>query len=131
MNIICKVVPNEEVKLRAGFTGADWWWEADGTKWGLLQVRVASEIEDPAQIASLEAHEISEAIMCRYSGITHQKVDVFDSAYQRTHSIDLNSGDEPDCPYRLPHTFATAIERILTGYQHVDWKAYDDKLSKI
>ena len=127
MNINCRVVPNEEIKLRRGFTGADWWWDDADT----LQVRIAAEIEDWRGRAALAIHEISEAAMCRYLGITVAQVDAFDAEYQRTHEIDLNAGDEPDCPYAVPHTFATAIERVFTGCVKLPWKKYDDQLSEL
>ena len=124
-DILMLTVPNEQIKQRRGFTGADWWWQENGN----LQVRVAAELTDWRERACLAVHEITEAIMCRYLGITVQQVDEFDSAYQAAHAVDLNAGDEPDCPYRIPHTFATAIERVLAGVLGVNWKAYDDRLS--
>ena len=139
MNINCKTVPNEEIKLRRGFTGADWWWEEHLTTESkmvgeydlVLQVRIAAELTDWRERAALALHEISEAFMCKFLGITVEQVDAFDAEYQRTHEIDLNSGDEPDCPYAIPHTFATAIERIFAGCVKLPWKPYDDRLSKI
>ena len=127
MNIEVRVVPNGELNIRAGFTGADWWWNPDGS----LQVRIAKEIDDADEIACLILHEVSEALFCRKLGISHQEVDLFDKEYQRTHEVDLNAGDEPDSPYRVPHNWATAIERIAAGVLDVKWKGYDEKLSKI
>jgi hypothetical protein len=127
MNIICKTVPNEEIKLRRGFTGADWWTDADGT----LQVRVAKEIGNQREISCLIIHEIFEAMLCHHMDIPHEAVDAFDAEYQRTHEIDLNAGDENNAPYRVPHNYATAVERIMAGVLAVKWKPYDDKLSKI
>lgn len=135
MNIICKTVPNDEIKLRRGFTGADWWWAVvsldNGKSKEILNVRIAEELMDWRERAALALHEIAEALMCKWLGITVAQVDAFDAEYQRTHEIDLNAGDEPDCPYAIPHTFATAIERIFTGCVKLPWKPYDDKLSKI
>lgn len=127
MNITIKTIPNEEIKLRHGFTGADWWWDEDGN----LEVRVASEIGDWREEACLAMHEASEAIMCEHLGITQEDVDKFDAKYQAEHAVDLNGGDEPDAPYALPHMYATAIERIMAGVLQVKWKPYDDKLSVI
>jgi hypothetical protein len=125
-NIIVKTVPNDEIKIRKGFTGADWWWEGD-----TLQVRVAAELEDWRERGALIVHEVSEAIMCKYNGVTVQQVDEFDAKFKGENEIDINAGDEPYAPYRVEHTFATAIERILTGVLHVDWKGYDERLGKI
>ena len=126
MDITINTVPNEEIRTRKGFTGADWWWDENG----VLQVRVA-ELGDWREEFALAMHEVSEAGMVKYLGILPKDVDDFDSEYQRTHVVDLNAGDEPLAPYKVPHTFATAIERIITGVMNVDWKPYDDKLSVI
>lgn len=126
-NIQVQTVPNDEIKLRKGFTGADWWWDPDGT----LQVRIASEILDPDWRTALALHEVSEAFLCRRMGIMQGAVDAYDKKYQQEHAIDLNAGDEPDAPYRIPHTFATAIERIYAGATGIQWKTYDDFLAKI
>ena len=64
-------------------------------------------------------------------GIPQSEVDAFDKEYQQTHAVDLNAGDELRAPYRLPHCYATAIERIMAGVLDVKWKQYDDKLSVI
>lgn len=127
MNIHILSVPNEEIKLRKGFTGADWWWDDAGD----LQVRVATELEDWRERMALAMHEAAEALMCKYNGVTVEQVDVFDEKFKGDNEIDVNAGDEPDAPYRLEHTYATAIERILTGVLGVDWKAYDTRLGKL
>lgn len=127
MNIRVLSVPNEEIKTRRGFTGADWWWSGELD----LEVRVASELEDWRERAALALHEVSEALMCKWLGITVEQVDEFDVKYQAEHEIDLNAGDTPGCPYEFPHTFATAIERIFTGVVGLHWQPYDDKLSVI
>lgn len=127
MDITIKTVPNQEIMERKGFTGADWWTD----RYGNLQVRVAEELGDERECFILAIHEVTEAIMCRHLGISQEAVDAFDSKYQAEHEVDLNAGDEPEAPYKIPHTFATAIERILAGVLEVDWKPYDDKLSVI
>jgi hypothetical protein len=127
MNISCKSVPNEEIKLRKGFTGADWWFDSDNN----LEVRVALELSDWKERMCLAVHEIAEALMCKYMGVTYEMVDNFDSFYGDENEIDLNAGDDMRCPYRLPHMFATAIERILAGFMMVDWVGYDKRLGDL
>ena len=127
MNIHILSVTNEEIKVRKGFTGADWWWDDAGD----LQVRVASELEDWRERLALAMHEVAEALMCKYNGVTVAQVDEFDSKFKDGNEIDVNAGDESDAPYRLEHTYATAIERVLTGVLGVDWKAYDTRLGKL
>lgn len=127
MNIHILSVPNEEIKLRKGFTGSDWWWDEAGD----LQVRVATELEDWRERMALAIHESAEALMCKHNGVTVAQVDEFDKKLKQDQPNDVNAGDEPDAPYRLEHTYATAIERVLTGVLGVDWKAYDTRLGKL
>jgi hypothetical protein len=124
-NILC--VPNEEIKLRKGFTGADWWWDEQD----ILQVRIATELPDWRERAALALHEAFEALVCRHMGITVAMVDVFDAKFKGENEYDINAGDDPDAPYRIPHTYATAIERVFTGVCGVDWYGYDRRLEKI
>jgi hypothetical protein len=127
VNIHILSVTNEEIKLRKGFTGADWWWDDAGD----LQVRVASELEDWRERMALAIHEATEALMCKHNGVTVAQVDEFDAKFKDDNEIDVNAGDESDAPYRLEHTYSTAIERILTGVLQVDWKSYDTRLGKL
>lgn len=127
MNINIKQVPNEEIKTRKGFTGADWWWNENGD----LEIRVASELEDWRESMSLAIHEAVEALICKKMGITIESVDEFDSHFKGEHIVDVNAGDDPKAPYKIPHTFATAAERILTGALEVDWLNYDKRLSDL
>lgn len=127
MNIRILTIPNELIKTRHGFTGADWWWDAQGD----LEVRVAAELTDWREAMALAMHEAAEALMCKHLGITVAQVDEFDAAFKGANEFDVNAGDDPKAPYRVPHTYATAIERVLTGVLDVDWKAYDDRLTKL
>jgi len=127
MNVSIKVVPNKIVALRMGFTGADWWFDDDGN----LEVRVADEVGTWQEQTALGFHEGFEAALCKHLGITQKQVDDFDKKYQSEHAVDLNSGDEPDAPYKVPHTFATAVERVFTGACGIDWKPYDERLAKL
>ena len=98
MNIHILSVPNEEIKQRKGFTGADWWWDEAGD----LQVRVATELEDWRERMALAIHEASEALMCKHDGVTVQQVDDYDARFEREHPGDgtTNVGDIHDCPYK-------------------------------
>jgi len=127
MNIHILTVPNEEIKNRMGFTGADWWFNDNGD----LEVRVAAELKDWREAMSLAIHEAVEALMCKHNGVTVDQVDEFDSKFKDDNEIDVNAGDESDAPYRLEHTYATAVERIMTGVLGVDWKEYDTRLGKL
>lgn len=124
MDIIIKVIPESE--QRAEVNGADWFWDEAGN----LQVRV-SPMSDWRYETLLGIHEAVEAVMCKFNGVSQKSVDEFDIEYDKAHpnEPDLNAGDDPAAPYKLEHTFATAIERILAGVLKVSWKLYDDELA--
>ena len=123
MNIHILVVP--ESQQRPEVNGADWFFDDKGD----LQVRV-SPMSDWRYEVLLGIHEATEAIMCRHNGVPQQAVDAFDLEYDKTHTFDVNAGDDPDAPYKTEHTFATAIERVLAGVLEVDWLTYDTELAK-
>lgn len=123
MNIIIRTIPREE--MRPEVDGADWFFDSVGD----LHVRVCP-MSDWRYEVLLAIHEATEALMCKHNGVSQAVVDAFDQEYDKTHAADLNGGDEPAAPYKLEHTFATAIERIMAGAMKVDWKTYDDELAR-
>lgn len=125
MDIIVKVIPNEEIKERAGFTGADWWFDKDDN----MQVRIA-KMGDWREEFALAMHEITEAGLCRYDCVPVSKIDDFDRENEGDNH-GLNAGDLPNCPYRNQHGFATAVERIIASYMNIWWSHYDERLGKL
>lgn len=126
LNVIIKEIPNEDIKARMGFTGADWWIDEGG----ILQIRIAIELPELERHA-LALHEYSEALLCIHDGVTVAQVDEFDKKFKGEHIVDVNAGDDPLAPYARQHTFATAIERIFTGAVGLKWKPYEERLSKL
>lgn len=123
MNIHITVIPESE--QRPEVNGCDWFWDDKGD----LQVRV-SPLSDWRREVLLGIHEAVEAIMCKHNGVTQQQVDAFDIEYDKTHTFDVNAGDDPAAPYAREHCFATAIERILCAELDVNWLEYDTELAK-
>lgn len=122
MDIVIRVIPESE--QRAEVNGADWFWDEKGN----LQVRV-SPMSDWRRETLLAIHETVEAIMCKHNGVTQKSVDEFDMEYDKTHTSDLNAGDDPKAPYVREHCLATAIERILCAELDVNWIEYDTELA--
>lgn len=122
MNVTIKVIPESE--QRSCVNGADWFFDDTGD----LQVRV-SPMSDWRREVLLGIHEAVEAIMCKHNGVIQESVDAFDLEYDKTHTFDLNAGDDPAAPYVREHCFATAIERILCAELDVNWLAYDTELA--
>lgn len=123
MNIICKVIPESE--QRAEVNGCDWYFDENGD----LQVRVSPQSDRRYEVL-LMIHEACEAILCQHNGVTVAQVDAFDLEYDKTHTFDLNAGDDPGAPYAREHCFATAIERIMAAELDVNWLAYDTELAQ-
>ena len=72
-------------------------------------------------------HEMVECFLCREAGITIQQIDNFDLNY----SGPGEPGDAEDCPYRMQHQIATAIEKELAGALGVSWQQYDEAVNKL
>lgn len=123
MNIVCKVIPESE--QRAEVNGCDWFFDEKGD----LQVRVSPQSEWRYEVL-LMLHEACEAILCKHNGVSQQAVDAFDIEYDKTHTFDLNAGDDPAAPYVREHCFATAIERIMAAELDVNWATYDRELAE-
>ena len=126
MDITVKVIPNEQIKERAGFTGADWWYDEEGN----LQIRIAQMSTREREMA-LAVHEIVECILCKFHGVKVEDVDKFDEVAEANgHNID--AGDLAGCPYGREHTAATACERIVAMELNVGgWASYDRELGTL
>jgi hypothetical protein len=130
MNINAQIVSKAEISARKGFTGADWWISEDGT----LQVRV-ERLATYGRTMSLMVHEITEAIICKFQGVTVEQVDKFDTEFERLHPENkgIEAGDADGAPYGKAHMLATACERIVAAEMGIgscdSWKSYDDELS--
>lgn len=123
MNIVIKVIPESE--QRPEVNGADWFYDGNGD----LQVRV-SPMSDWRKEALLGIHEAVEAVLCKHNGVSQASVDAFDLEYDKTHTFDVDAGDESAAPYVREHCLATAVERILCAELQVNWKDYDDELKR-
>lgn len=155
MNIDIRVIP--EAEQRAEVNGCDWFWETTFTcedchnpysvrdehpctklcpqcgkimiPTQTLHVRV-SPMSDERYELLLAIHETCEALLCKYNSVTQAQVDAFDVEYDKTHTFDLNAGDDPAAPYVREHCFATAIERIMAAELGVNWLKYDTELAQ-
>lgn len=139
MKITIEFVPNEEVKARKGFGGADWFFDHYGdydafsrrVRPQSLTIRVANELPREEQMA-LAIHELVEAVLCEQFGIKTEDVDKFDLQHlDDEKNPAFNSGDHHASPYYAPHQFATSVERMIAALMNVDWNAYDERLSAL
>lgn len=93
---------------------------------GEVLVRV-SRMKDWRYEALVGVHELVEALLCRYNGITTKQADEFDMTFKG----EGEPGDDPACPYRKEHFFATSIERLLAAELGVDWAEYDKAVAAL
>ena len=72
-------------------------------------------------------HEIIEATLCMWDGITSKMVDKWDS-----NNADYNDpGSLPNCIYGKQHLIATSIEMMLAVIIGVDWNWYEDVINSL
>lgn len=128
MDIHVLVVSKKEIKKRKGFTGADWWFDENDN----LQVRI-EKMANKQHEKALTIHEVMEAMYCRLLGVTVKQVDAFDEVYEAAHQDNhgLNAGDAPFCPYAVPHSLATAPERVYAAIAGICWELYDKEIGDL
>jgi hypothetical protein len=125
MRIIIETIPHAQHPYP---TCGDWRRDADGT----LRINVSQEIGDKNALL-VALHELIEVTLCENRGITCERVDAFDKAFEETRPEGDNSepGDHPSAPYRREHFFATSIERLMCAEMGIDWAAYEAEINKL
>lgn len=124
MNITINTIPQQDQRYA---TVGDWWFTEEGD----LQIRV-SEMGNWKYEALVAFHELAEVLLCKDRGITTEMVDAFDIQWEKDHPDQVlgggakEPGDDPACPCRKEHFFATTVERALSAELGVDWSKYDD-----
>jgi hypothetical protein len=125
VDITIKTIPHAEQRYE---TVGDWWCDDKGD----IKIRVSS-MGDWKKEALVAFHELAEVLLCKDRGITTEMVDAFDMQYEADrdagkHPQDAEPGDDPACPCRDEHFFATSVERLLAQQLGVDWKTYGDEV---
>ncbi len=102
------------------------------TSTGGLVISV-SEMGDWRKELLVAAHEMVEAALCKQRGVAEADVTAWDVAYeaQRKDGDVSEPGDDPCCPYRAEHIFATKIEQMLAEALGVDWAAYSEAIEEL
>jgi hypothetical protein len=98
------------------------WFDQDGTYYFKI-----SDCKNKKYEWLLAIHEIVERALCDVNGVDAESVDKFDMKFRG----DGEPGDSPRSPYRTEHCYATAVERMLCAAMGVNWKEYDDFVSKL
>ena len=124
MNIAIEVIPHSEQRLTNSL-GGDWKFDENGN----LTVRV-SDMGDWRMNFLLARHEMDEAILCKYAGITTEMVDADELNAKDTDDPDSFSGYPGSC-YQKQHNDALAAEWIMARALDVDWKEYAKKFEAL
>jgi hypothetical protein len=124
MRIILEVIPHEQQRL--GETG-DWFFKSDNE----LVVRI-SDLGDWRMNFLFMRHEMDEAILCKYAGITTEQVD---EDQQKQYTAEENNPDSfsgyPGAALQYQHNDALAAEWIMSRLLGVDWKEYSEAYYKV
>jgi len=133
VNISIKSIPHDHQRYE---TVGDWFYEKDNlTGLRTLNIRV-SHMPDWRFILLVGIHELIEAELCTYSGISQDKVDAFDLQFEKDHTAGKHSpieepGDDVNAPYYQQHQIATGIERIMAAFLLVDWNEYAETVESL
>jgi hypothetical protein len=128
MNIVIKTIPHDEQTYD---TSGNWWFDGD-----TLEIRVSKMGCEHYEFL-VATHELHEAMLCHFRGITAKQVDNWDLAWKapkgvKGPAID-EAGDDPKAPYYKEHRFGIAIERLVAHELNANWAEYDaafDRLPK-
>jgi hypothetical protein len=122
MKITLEVIPHEQQRLNAI---GDWFFEPNGD----LQVRV-SELGDWRYNFLVLRHEMDEAMLCMYHGITTEMVDIDQANAKDTDDPDSFSG-YPGQYLQVQHNDALAAEWIMARLLEVDWTEYGEASERV
>lgn len=92
-------------------------WQAAG---GDITIRV-SKLSDPRYEKLVALHEVVEALLCKWTGISEESVDEWDRTFTPEGG---EPGDDRNCPYHAQHTIASVVERLAADLLGVDWNLY-------
>src|SRR5215831_4364883 len=112
--ILIEIIPHSEQRLPESL-GGDWVFDAEGN----LTIRI-SDTGDWRYNFLFARHEMDEAVLCKYNGITTEMVDADELNAKDTDDPDSFSGYPGSC-YQNQHNDALSAEWIMSRLLGVDW----------
>lgn len=95
---------------------------------GIMYIDVYEQGDDKKNLC-IALHELCEAFITKWNGISEQTITDFDIAYEKNRiENESEPGDDPNSPYRLAHRFSENMERQLAYELGLDWNEYNDNL---
>jgi len=122
--ITLEVIPHSQQRL-PGSLGGDWQFDLDGN----LIIRV-SDMGDWRFNFLTARHEMDEAVLCAFAGITTEMVDADELKASDDDDPDSFSGYPGSC-YQQQHNDALAAEWIMARALDVDWEDYADAFESL
>lgn len=83
-----------------------------------------SDTGDEREAFLLAVHELIEAGLCYFAGVTSQQVDDFDMNWE-PHDEISEPGDDEMAPYYHQHHFAEDIEMQVSEALNINWEEYE------
>jgi len=114
-------------------------YETVGNYWidesGVLQIRVSDMGNDDFNFL-VGIHEMIEFYLTMKRGIPESTITAFDIEFEKERAIGMQddyaeAGNDPFCPYKQEHFFATTIERLMAAELKIDWNEYDEALFNV
>lgn len=104
--------------------------------WELIDntlIITVSRMSDKRRMLLIAMHELTEAIICYYQGITQEQVDAFDIKFEqeREEGNAEEPGGDPQAPYHDAHKFAERFEKDLAAKLEVDWQSYENEVNSL
>lgn len=119
MKITIEIIPHDQQRYE---TCGDWQWSPD---WKELNIYV-SAMDDLESETGIAVHEMREAILCRYRGISDETVTNWDV----THPESNDPGSLKGCPYGVEHHAAEFAERAFIAAGHLAWEEHEGNVSR-
>lgn len=103
-------------------TSGDWQFKNPGE----LTIDV-SQLKDDRYSILVAFHELVEALLCDFTGVSSEVVDKWDIEHPELDE----PGDSEEAPYYQQHKIALMFEQNLAQYLVVDWDEYEKALSDL
>ncbi len=81
-------------------------------------------------------HEFIEEVLTRNQGITEPQILEYDLEFERRLengevNKDAEPGEQSDCPYKVQHSVAESVERIMLNHLGISFGEYNETIMKI
>ena len=103
-------------------TAGDWIIRPDNS----IEVRV-TRMSRHGRTQLLIIHEVVEALLCIFSGVSGSTIDDFDMAWAGPGE----PGDNLSAPYHHQHAIASVTERLAAQLLKVDWNTYNTTVENL